>query len=120
MRNKIKFRTIATIVACCSISTFVDAQMWNAYSSGLASNYDQCDENNNIESVGIGDFNGNGVAPLSALHINTNFLGYLPNNASYNLGEVFRTDAPNIATHWRMFRGGTQYVKRKHKQPSRS
>jgi hypothetical protein len=72
--------------------------------------FNQTHAGNNEESVGIGDFLGNGVVPLSALHINTNFFNTYPNLLSYPLGEVFRTDCPqDFPSYWRMHRGGRQY-----------
>jgi hypothetical protein len=57
------------------------------------------------QAIGIGNF-PNTVSPGAALHINTNTsMGTL----FYNAGEVFRTDAPNAATYWKMYRGGSEF-----------
>ncbi len=62
--------------------------------------------NNWLRSIGVGYFGAGSTNSL--LHIDgTNML--LPINGSITtLGEVFRTDAPNISTFWRMYRNGVQ------------
>ncbi len=61
----------------------------------------------NTRSIGIGNFSSGGSVPLSALHINANYLSVSP---AFAQGEVFRTDCPSgLATYWRMHRGGIQY-----------
>lgn len=104
MINKISvIKYIIVFLVCCA--NIINAQTWNTYPSSSGNNFNQLDENNAIESVGIGDFNGNGIFPSSALHIGTNFMGYLPNNTLFSLGEVFRTTCPaDISTYWRMER----------------
>jgi hypothetical protein len=95
----------ATIVAFCLTTIVANAQFLPPQPDAATGNsFGQTDPNAPpIESIGIGDFAGNTVVPLSALHINTNFLP--PALPTFAAGEVFRTDCPRDAsTFWRMER----------------
>jgi hypothetical protein len=109
MKRKITIATYAMIIACCLIITSAYAQLIPIV---IVPNYGQTDPGINIESIGIGDFNGLGSPnyPLSALHINTNLFTGINAPSYASLGEVFRTDCPeDISTYWRMHRGGVEY-----------
>lgn len=62
---------------------------------------------NIIRGVGIGNF-PSGVITSAALHINTKYMSTSSNYPGINFGEVFRTDAPNAATYWKMYRNGNE------------
>jgi len=105
MRNTLQKAILITIVITCAtmqtaISQFtMDNDFGNYYGTldfGLG---------NPPQAIGIGNFTAPTNVPDAALHINTN----LVTNAFYGAGEVFRTDAPNAATFWKMFRGGSEY-----------
>jgi hypothetical protein len=57
--------------------------------------------------IGIGPFPNNQITD-AALHVNTNYMSTSSNYPGIDFGEVFRTDAPNAATYWKMLRGGTE------------
>ncbi len=66
----------------------------------------ETDPNLSIESIGIGDFQGNSDVPKAALDI---VIPYLPALISYPPGEAFRTTASKNVDHvWRMFSGSSQ------------
>ncbi|MBL7916569.1 MAG: hypothetical protein JNL49_16175 [Bacteroidia bacterium] len=110
MKTTLRILTMCIIIILNYTSTTI--AQWTIQPA-LFNNFGQTDPANLIESVGIGDFQGFSNIPLSALHVNTNYLQGLPNGISYtNFGEVFRTGAPDrndfgdIYSFWRMFSGG--------------
>ena len=63
-----------------------------------------------FRGVGVGFF-PTGVITNAALHVNTNYMTASSNYPGIDFGEVFRTDAPNAATYWRMYRNGNEIAR---------
>ncbi len=93
MKIKKQINKYATMVVFCIIIQLANAQ-WLPFPTG-PNFFGQTDPALPTESIGIGDFNGNAAVPLSALHINSN---WLPASLNFGAGEVFRTDCPNGVT----------------------
>ena len=107
MKSKITMIINATMVVFYLSTMMAKAQNpWEVDNDGSTGNkWGQTNTTapNNVQSIGIGDFIGNTTHPISALHINTN---WLPTNGAFGLGEVFRTQAPdNVTQAWRMLYG---------------
>lgn len=85
----------------------VNAQFQISNNNPALDVWGQVDPSTGLQSIGIGDFNGQSPKdwPQAALHINT---GYMPASPTFNPGEVFRTNCPDTSsTYWRMFTGDT-------------
>jgi hypothetical protein len=54
-----------------------------------------------VNKIGVGNYTLS-TDVVSALQVDGNLV-------NTTTGEVFRTDAPNVATHWRMLRGGNEF-----------
>ena len=66
--------------------------------------------NGAIRGVGIGNFPNSQITD-AALHVNTKYMTASSNYPGIDFGEVFRTDAPNAATYWKMFRDGDEIAR---------
>ncbi|PCJ22663.1 MAG: hypothetical protein COA97_13155 [Flavobacteriales bacterium] len=102
MKKLISYFTVMCLVLTCFSSVY---GQWNV-NGGLANRYYETRNFPalfNIRSVGIGNFSSNGFEPISALHVNTNFLDLSPN---FPKGDVLMTTGPaNLDNAWRMFTG---------------
>lgn len=102
MKKLISYFTVTYLMLTCFSSAY---GQWNT--SGIITNrYYETDNFpafNNFRSVGVGNFSSFGFEPISALHVNTNFLDLSPN---FPKGDVFMTTGPSTNLNaWRMFTG---------------
>ncbi|MEO8087900.1 MAG: hypothetical protein ABI763_13835 [Bacteroidota bacterium] len=102
VNKKFKAIFIAMLIA---LSTSVSYAQWQ--NTNFTGNGPIESTVSTVTGVGVGDFSASNVA--SALHVNTNLTAAQTGGGAFGLGEVFRTDAPNTATYWKMLRGGTDY-----------
>jgi hypothetical protein len=109
MKKLISYFTATYLMLICFSSAY---GQWNT-NGGLPNKY--AETRNfpppfNIRSVGVGNFFSNGFEPMSALHVNTNFLDLSPN---FPKGDVFMTTGPaNEDNSWRMFTGANNGTER--------
>ncbi|MBK7852732.1 MAG: hypothetical protein IPJ66_16790 [Bacteroidetes bacterium] len=94
------------VIVFCSISTTSFSQFVTQPSGGT-NLYGECDvTNQQIESIGIGEFNSNNDVPQAALDVRVPYLQ--PNAAGWIPSESFQTtSATDWANAWRMFTGGS-------------
>ena len=108
MNHKLFLKPCFYLILFLSINLNVNAQLQVSNNFPGPDIWGQVNPFTGSQSIGVGDFNSNSVWPQSALHINTN-PAFMPASPTFSAGEVFRTDAPNLATYWRMLRSGGEY-----------
>lgn len=111
MRKKVQMAISITLIMLCHSNLIISQPIiqggtsqnfYGETNSTSANSYDW------IRRLGVGSFSTNNDEPHAFLHINSRYL-LLPQNGSINgLGEVFRTDCPNLNTYWRMYRNGSE------------
>lgn len=103
MKTIFSLQIIVVIFICFSYETNAQFQIAPA----TPNNFGECDViNQQIESIGIGEFNSNNDVPQAALDVRVPFLQ--PNAAGWIPSESFQTTtATDWANAWRMFTGGS-------------
>lgn len=99
MEKKTQFRAAVTMIYLLLCTGLAQAQFNPIPGSG--NNSFRFQNTTNVDRIGFGNANNfpNGTSLPAIITVNSNGL-------SFPTGEVFRTDAPNANTFWRMYRGG--------------